>query len=585
VSPEGLAPPRTRLRTRLTLAFLMVATPAALIGAGAVVLLDRLIAEEIALRGRETFAATERAFDAQEARVEERISRLAEHDSLRRLAQSVEHDGALTRAEDLASALAAAAGLDLLAIGALRGPGAGTLISNAHLRDAVGDEIPAFLARDQGAVGLAHELVAGNPPRAVPAVLASRPILDDHGAPALLVYGGIRLDADFLEAIARVGGATLVLEAEGQKPERFPARPPEADRRLRPVGAVKLPLLGAPKTAPGAARVRVLVDVVRLESAQRRFLALAGGLLVFALAVALAAGAWLSRRITEPIVELSEAASAIGAGDLEIQVPSGGRDEVGVLVAAFNEMVGEIKDSRERLARAERVAAWREAARRIAHEIKNPLFPMQMAMETLRKAFRSNHKDLDHIVDESTKVVLEEIRSLSRMVSEFSEFARLPKPKLEAVDALALLEHASGLFGAIPEQIVIQLPRDRIRAQALPPAHADRDQIARALTNLVKNAVEAIGDRRGRIDLDAKEARRSGRAGLTLEVRDDGPGMSDEVREKLFAPYFTTKKDGTGLGLSIVERIVAEHEGAIDVDSAPGRGTTFRLWLPAAPLE
>lgn len=568
----------------MTIFFLLVAAPAALIGAGAVLILDRLIADEIQLRGRETFLATERAIQAQQTRVQQEIERLATHDRLKILAGNVSHETALKRAEDLASRLMAASDLDLLAIAALAGPSEGTLLSCAHL-DAAGDDIPRLFSSltrpGQSAAGFAYELVAGNPPEAVPAIMAARVIAGDDGEPALLVWGGVRLDADFLEAIARVGGATLVLHSDGREPRRFPED--GATKGARAAGAVALPALG--EGAAKASRIRVTVDVSRLEGAQRRFLWLSGGWLLFALAGAVIAGAWLSRRVTDPIVELAQAAAAIGAGDLEVQVPPGGHDEVGVLVAAFNEMVGEIKDSRERLARAERVAAWREAARRIAHELKNPLFPMQMAMETLRKAFRTNHRELETIVEESTKVVLDEIRSLSRMVSEFSEFARLPKPKLEQVDAAELLEHASALYGTVPAGIELVHHREQIRARPLPPALADPDQMARVVTNLVKNAIEAIGDRGGVIELDAREARRSGRPGVVLEVRDDGPGMTPEVREKLFAPYFTTKPDGTGLGLSIVERIVSEHEGTIDVDSEPGVGTSFRIWLPAAPLS
>jgi two-component system, NtrC family, nitrogen regulation sensor histidine kinase NtrY len=581
----ALRRPRTRLRTRMTIFFLIVATPAALIGAGAVMILDRLIAEEIRLRGKETFSAIARALKAQESRVDDQIAHASKDDELLALASAITHDDRSKdddhdRWEALAGRIVARTDLDLFAIASLAGPSEGTLLSSSHLETAVGDELPRYLRGVTGAaVGFAHELVAGNPPEAVPAVIGARTVNDRSGKPTLLVYGGVRLDAELLDAIARVGGAVLILESEGRE-IRFPKKAPE-DVSLRPAGAVDLAALGGGKDK---SRIRVQVDVSRLDRAQERFLWISGGWLVFALAGALVAGAWLSRRVTDPIVELAQAAAAIGAGDLDVQVPAGSDDEVGVLVGAFNEMVGEIKDSRDRLARAERVAAWREAARRIAHEIKNPLFPMQVAMETLRKAFRTQHKELGTIVEESTKVVLDEIKSLSRMVSEFSEFARLPKPKLDSVDALEILEHASSLWGAAPNGIRIELDRDRIRARPLPPAHADRDQMARAVGNLVKNAIEAIGDRGGHVKLDAREARRTGRAGVLLEVSDDGPGMTTEVREKLFAPYFTTKPDGTGLGLSIVERIVSEHEGAIDVETAPGAGTTFKVWLPAPPL-
>ncbi|MCK6552770.1 ATP-binding protein, partial [Myxococcota bacterium] len=238
---------------------------------------------------------------------------------------------------------------------------------------------------------------------------------------------------------------------------------------------------------------------------------------------------------------------------------------------------------RARLQRAERVAAWREIARRVAHEIKNPLFPIQMSMETLRKSWRSQHPKLEEIVEESTKTVLEEVRSLNRIVTEFSDFARLPSPKLEETSVLDVLEHAAALWasgapGAAPIEVV--LDRDVITARALPRIAIDRGQIERALINLVKNAVEVLRDSGGRVTLDAHAEVRGARSGVVLTVHDTGPGIPDELRERIFTPYFTTKAEGTGLGLAIVERIAEEHHGAVHVDSAPGRGTTFHLWLP-----
>jgi len=572
-----------RLSWRMTAFFLLAALPGLLLAGGTVLILDRLIRDEIALRGKETHAATARALEMQRKRVEEQINALGRYESLMQLANTVDDDAAIERAEPLAGAIAASLGLDLLAIGARRGPSANTLISSAHLRDAIGDAIPKDVPLGGGEknAGFARELVAGNPPERVPALIAALPIADEDGQPSLIVYGGVRLDADLLDAIARGSGATLILEAPGAPVERFP-RGGVVSESAQSVGSIQLASLSRDGSAKPA-QLDVVVDVGRLSSARRRVLGLAGGLMVAAVCGAIIAGAWLSRRISRPIEELSRAAAAIGAGDLDIYVPGSGRDEVGVLVNAFNEMVGEIKDSRERIARAERVAAWREAARRIAHEIKNPLFPMQMAMDTLRKAFRTNHPELRAIAEESTKVVLEEIRSITRLVSEFSEFARLPRPRLEPTDPVALMAHATSLHSHRPGSASkIEFDRARLETLGVPKVMADSEQITRVLGNLVKNALEAIGDKPGTVTLDVVATRRAGRDGVSLEIKDDGPGMTDEVRARLFEPYFTTKTEGTGLGLSIVERIVAEHDGALDLESAPGVGTTFRVWLAIA---
>jgi two-component system nitrogen regulation sensor histidine kinase NtrY len=581
VSAEPAPRPWQRLSWRITMFFLLAAVPGVLLAGGTVFILDRLIKDEIAHRGTETHAATERALEMQRRRVEEQLAALSKHEALRQLAVAIDDEGAVERAEPLAGALAASLGLDLMAIGARRGPGANTLISSAHLRDAIGDAIPRDIpAGGTPRAGFVRELVAGNPPERVPALVAAVSLDDDTGRPALVVYGGVRLDADLLDAIARGAGATLILEAPGAPAERFP-RGARAAESATSVGVIELPTLAREGGRARHARVEVVVDIGRLVHARRRVLGLAGGLTVAALCGAVLAGTWLSRRISRPIVELSRAAGAIGAGALDVQVPGGGRDELGTLVTAFNDMVGELKESRERVARAERVAAWREAARRIAHEIKNPLFPMQMAMDTLRKAFRTQHPELPAIAEESTKVVLEEIRSISRLVSEFSEFARLPRPRLEPTDPVALLGHAAALHAHRPDGAQLVLERARLEAVGLPRVMADGEQITRALTNLVKNAMEAIGPSAGTVTLDAEESRRGARRGVALTVRDTGPGMTDEVRARLFEPYFTTKTEGTGLGLSIVERIIAEHDGALDVESELGRGTVFRVWLAA----
>jgi signal transduction histidine kinase len=211
---------------------------------------------------------------------------------------------------------------------------------------------------------------------------------------------------------------------------------------------------------------------------------------------------------------------------------------------------------------------------------------MQMAMETVRKAHRSQHPEFEEILQESTQAVLDEVRSLSRLVSEFSEFARLPSPKLGEVSPLTLLDHALRLYGSAPEDVSVRLD-SRYELESLPDVRADQDQIGRALINLVKNALEALQGSAGGGEtvLSAKAEQRGGRQGVCLIVQDDGPGMSEEVRQHLFDPYFTTKPEGTGLGLAIVDRIVAEHDGAINVHSAEGEGTRFELWLPSASHE
>ena len=560
-----------KLRTKVTMFFLLAALPAAVVSIGAAVVIDRLIAAEIERSAQETFHAVDAGVKVELARIQAALDRVADDDALRELAEAVDHPSAIDRAEGLAPILAAEAGLSVLAVVAARGPSAATIVSSAHLPTAAGDPAPRFAHFGEAQAGFVRELVAGNPPVVIPVIIAARTAYDRTDQPSLVVYGGRRLDGSFLTMLAGTRGAGLVLEVPGAEPRRF-----------GPVLGRAGPSITLPPIDPETegAKIRVTIDTQRLEDAQRLFAVFAAALVVTAFIGALLAGLWISRRITEPILDLSTAAAEVGAGRLDVRVERRSDDEVGGLVDVFNQMVGEVAEGRERLVRAERIAAWREAAKRVAHEIKNPLTPMRMAMETLRKAYKAEHPDLDEIVSESTTAVLDEVRSLSRIVTEFSQFARLPKPKPEAVEPVVLLEHTLRLYGTAPDGVTVQLDVEAVTARVLPKVHVDRDQLGQSLINLVKNAIEAM-HAGGTVTLDANAAERTGRAGVTLEVRDTGPGIDEAIAERLFAPYFTTKPAGTGLGLAIVERIVDEHGGAIDVLSTPGDGATFRIWLPA----
>jgi nitrogen fixation/metabolism regulation signal transduction histidine kinase len=259
-----------------------------------------------------------------------------------------------------------------------------------------------------------------------------------------------------------------------------------------------------------------------------------------------------------------------------------GRDEVARLTQAFDRMTRDLVLSEERLRQSERVAAWREIARRIAHEIKNPLSPIQISIETLRKAKDREHKDFDALFSELTATVLEEVQRMKRIVSEFSDFARMPAPRPQSVDLVELVGQVvllmrEGARGRVEVELEAGTPET---------LSADPDQLRQSLMNLIKNAIEAVeGDpnrdgRPGRV----KVSLRGDARGITLAVEDNGPGMSAETRQRIFTPYFTTKTSGkvigTGLGLPIVQRIVEEHGGRVHVESTLGVGTRFEVWLP-----
>jgi nitrogen fixation/metabolism regulation signal transduction histidine kinase len=268
-----------------------------------------------------------------------------------------------------------------------------------------------------------------------------------------------------------------------------------------------------------------------------------------------------------------DAAARVAAGDLEARVGVAASGEVGDLVRAFDEMTAELGRSRARLARAERIAAWREVARRLAHEIKNPLTPIAMSVETLRDARAKGRADFDEIFDEATRAVSEEVRRLKRIVDEFSRFARLPAPERAPVAPAELVAAVLALFPEPPAGVSLR----REVAPGLPPVLADRDQVLQVLLNLVSNALEAMPGG-GAVELTARRAPE----GVAFAVADGGPGIAEADLARVFEPYYTTKAGGTGLGLAIARRIAEEHGGALEVASAPGRGATFTLTLPAA---
>ncbi|MBI2189331.1 MAG: HAMP domain-containing protein [Acidobacteria bacterium] len=225
------------------------------------------------------------------------------------------------------------------------------------------------------------------------------------------------------------------------------------------------------------------------------------------------------------------------------------------------------------LIRAQKVAAWREVARRLAHEIKNPLTPIQLCAERLRRHFTGAPEQTRALVDECTGTIVGEVESLKGLVDEFSQFARMPAPRAMATDLHALLTDVLGLYRGILTDVELR-PRF---AEQLPRVSVDPEQIRRVLINLIDNAVEAM-EQRGVIDIETHHAPAENL--VRIVVADDGPGISASEREKLFLPYYSTKKRGSGLGLAIVRRIVAEHGGSIDVTDNTPRGTRFAIELP-----
>ncbi len=401
-------------------------------------------------------------------------------------------------------------------------------------------------------------------------ILVSRPVTD---APAdrapLHVVGGRMVDEHFTERLRTLTGAQVRLLLDGDDAgEEAGSRAQERVRRL-------------PITRDGDPNVQVefAVSEAGLAMAQRHILAALGGSAILVVLAASLLGALLASRITRPVDALSLGASRISRGDYQPVLAPRATGEIAALIEAFNSMVVEIRASHERVAAAERIAAWQDIARRLAHEIKNPLTPISMSIETLRRTWKRKHPEFEEIFEESTGAILEEVEALERIVTEFSRFARLPAPKLEKIDPAEAIDGALALFKEPPEGV--RIVRDM--GEGLPPIMADRDQLGQVLLNMLTNALQAMddnrADRQGEIVVRARGE--TDTKMIRIDIEDNGPGIEKDHLSELFTPYFTTKETGTGLGLAICHRIVAEHGGRIAVDSQPGKGAKFSVLLPS----
>ena len=320
--------------------------------------------------------------------------------------------------------------------------------------------------------------------------------------------------------------------------------------------------------------------------AQQHIRAIAYGVAAGGILLAIALSLWIAARVSRPIERLAFAAEEVAGGNWEVRVADRGRDEVGVLARSFNHMTGQLVSQRERLVQTERVAAWRELARRLAHELKNPLFPLQLTVENLIKSRGLSDAEFDEVFRESTATLGMEIANLKTIIGRFSDFSKMPRPELERVDARDAVERVRSLYEPVAaggdRDAASDSGAEKIRlevelAEEPMPLDADPELLHRALSNLLLNAMDAM-PRGGTLTLSARPKDDK----VELRVGDTGEGITPEECERLFTPYYTTKEHGTGLGLAIVQSVVADHNGTIAVESRPGAGVTFVISLPMA---
>jgi signal transduction histidine kinase len=505
-------------------------------------------------------AQFEREFDWRSREVTRRLDAIATSETVRQLAVDLARPGADAAVyHDVAGLLAEEQSLDFLEILDREA----FIVSSAHYPARFGYR-KAWVAasvdwRSRGAFVDIEETADGQ----ATALIAVRAVT--VAGPPVYLAGGRRLDKEFLDSIPLPPGISADLRI-GSKASDAGLRDP----------IVRIPLAGR---AAGAAASLVLSGV-RPEVAQLRgtlrWLGISGA--VLGLLAGLAVAWWTSARVTRPVRALVHGARKVAEGDWNAHVDVASRDEIGELAHAFNQMTRELTQQRDRLIQVERVAAWRELARRLAHELKNPLFPLQITVENLQRSRSQSPVEFDEVFNESTRTLLAEIGNLKQIVARFSDFAKLPIPRFEQVALHEFFDAQVRLFEAqwkAPGRPGFHAAID-VQPAGLTVA-ADPELLGRAVRNLILNAMDAMPEG-GRLALRAfRQAQHT-----VLEIEDSGTGLTAEECERLFTPYYTTKHHGTGLGLAIVQSVVADHGGRISVSSAPGRGATFTIELPAA---
>jgi nitrogen fixation/metabolism regulation signal transduction histidine kinase len=552
---------RRSLRLRLLAAFALVSVPPLIVLTGAVlVLVGRAFDTAVTRRLEQGMETARRRIQALESRARAEVEAIA-------------FDLPLLASDDRAAASVAERHqlqvLELL-------DGEGRVLSSAHWpagfglpdRDRAYDGAPALrlemCAEGHGAaerltVTAAHDARWG-----------SRPVL---------LRGGYVLDWDEMHDLL---GLEIGLWDDGRR--TFVTRPSSPLAHWSPVGGRGEGLLPGGEhyrwiSAPlgRALTIYVAAPTGEWDLLSRRVGTTSLGIAAASLMVAIAFALALARRIAQPASTLAEAARRVAAGDLSAQAPVTGDDELAQLARAFNAMTNDLRTAQERLVQAERVAAWREIARRLAHELKNPIFPISLSMQTVQRATSgvtlpsAGGTDLNVLLNDSIQTTLDELRRLQRVVDEFSAFARMPQPQLRPTDLGAVARDVLALYAARAAGVTLEMKLD----PELPRVSADADLLVRAVSNLVANAIDTMPD--GGV-LTLRTARVLG--GVAIEVEDTGPGLTEEQKARLFTPYFTTKPGGTGLGLAIVQGIASDHGGRVDVRPAETRGTVFSLVLP-----
>jgi two-component system, NtrC family, nitrogen regulation sensor histidine kinase NtrY len=594
------------LRQKLLLLFAFTVTAAVAAVAWTVLVRIRHVFEQRDQEETALFVSQfQREFQHRSAEVAAAVDRLAASERARAMAVEIDQtrDAApyLTEAQTMAQD----AQLDFLEIVGSDG----NVISSAQWPARFGYPEPAVANATRDSFLKREELPDGSTALGLFAVRAI-----GGAAPYIQLIGGDRLDQSFLAGLPVAPGMTIGLYSDASAsanlsssfdPARFigpngafdgaahyqglidgarkngqqvSAIVDPTGQREDSLNATAIPL----KNQAGNVMAVLIVGISRagMVEAQRHIRSIAYGVAAGGILLAVFFSLWIAARVSRPIEQLARAAEEVAGGNWEVHVPERGSDEVGVLARSFNHMTAQLTSQRERLIQSERVAAWRELARRLAHELKNPLFPLQLTVENLVRARALPAGEFDEIFHESTATLSAEITNLKTIIGRFSDFSKMPKPELERIDAGEVLQRVHALYSTAHQNATangaeIRFPLD-VSLESM-PILADPELLHRALSNLVLNAIDAMPEG-GTLTLSAHPRGES----VEIKVSDTGEGLTPEECERLFTPYYTTKQHGTGLGLAIVQSVVADHSGSITVEGRPGGGAAFIIMLPKA---
>jgi signal transduction histidine kinase len=294
------------------------------------------------------------------------------------------------------------------------------------------------------------------------------------------------------------------------------------------------------------------------------------GAYVIAMIFSFVVGTIFAKQIALPVRRLKEATVKIAAGELDVNLNPAREGELGELEQAFSKMAKDLKQAQEQMVKAQRELAWKEMAKQVAHEIKNPLTPMKLSIQHLRQAYKDGARNFEAMLDQISSTVLDQIETLSRIASEFSHFGRMPERKLEIFNVHDVLREAANLF---QQHTAIEFS---FQLKAVEPLiHADREELRRAVVNIIRNSVQAMNEQ-GKITIVTATSN----GYVEIQIIDNGPGIPGELHERLFEPNFSTKTDGMGLGLALVRNTIGDLGGTIRIDSVVDKGTTVIIRLP-----